>query len=154
MVFHNESEEQPGTAYFLRTGGEGANEQAVDRPPDWATSHGTIWSGAVWAYVTPRYRSAIAGHVVEGPTTPVCRPNVACTRPFANATVLVLDSTNHNTVGTAVTNGRGNFLVRVSPGDYLVHMQVVDFPRCPEVQVKVRRRHVIVVHIDCDTGIR
>ncbi len=119
-----------------------------------ASCLGLTWSGAAWAQGAPRYGSGITGHVVEGPTTPVCRPNVACTRPFANATVLVLDPTNRNTVGTAVTNGRGKFHVQVPPGDYLVHVQVVDFPRCPEVQATVRRRHLTDVNIDCDTGIR
>jgi hypothetical protein len=62
-----------------------------------------ICSATAWAQVrAPRYGSGIAGHVVEGPTTPVCRPNVPCTRPFANATILVLDSTNRSTVGTGV----------------------------------------------------
>ena len=115
-----------------------------------------IWSAAAWAGPgrVPRYGSGIMGHAVEGPTTPVCRPSVPCTRPFANATVLVLDRTNRNTVGTAVTNRRGNFRVRVLPGVYLVHVQVVDFPRCPEVEATVRRQHFTVVRIDCDTGIR
>ena len=36
-----------------------------------------ICSATAWAEVrAPRYGSGIAGHVVEGPTTPVCRPNV------------------------------------------------------------------------------
>ena len=120
-----------------------------------ASCLGAIWSTAAWAQVgAPGYRSGIVGHVVEGPTTPVCRPNVTCTRPFANATILVLDSTNRSTVGTVVTNGRGNFRVRVPPGAYLVHVQVVDFPRCPEAQATVRRHHFTLARIDCDTGIR
>ena len=114
-----------------------------------------ICSATAWAQVrAPRSGSGIAGHVVEGPTTPVCRPNVPCTRPFANATILVLDSTNRSTVGTGVTNRRGNFRVRVPPGAYLVHVQVVDFPRCPEAQATVRRHHFTFARIDCDTGIR
>ncbi len=113
-----------------------------------------IWGTAEWAQAgAPPYRSGIAGHVVEGPTTPVCRPGVPCTRPFANATIRVLDQ-NRNTVGTAVTNRRGNFRVQVPPGAYLVHVQVVDFPRCPEIQATVRPRHFTAVHMDCDTGIR
>ena len=113
-----------------------------------------IWSNAAWAQVgAPGYRSGIVGHVVEGPTTPVCRPGVPCTRPFANATILVLDQ-NRNTAGTAVTNRHGNFRVQVPPGAYLVHVQVVDFPRCPEIQATVRPRHFTAVRMDCDTGIR
>jgi hypothetical protein len=126
----------------------------------------TIGSATAWAQadrappgtrstvVVTGYGPGVAGQIIEGPTTPVCRPNIPCTRPFANATVLVLDGTNRNTVGTAVTNARGNFLVSVPPGAYLVHVQVVDFPRCPEVQPTVGSSNFALVHVFCDTGIR
>jgi hypothetical protein len=104
--------------------------------------------------VVPRYGPGVAGQIIEGPTTPVCRPNIPCTKPFANATVLVLDGTSRNSVGTAVTNARGNFIVSVPPGAYLVHVQVADLPRCPEAQATVGPGNFTVVHIDCDTGIR
>jgi hypothetical protein len=119
------------------------------------TSCLAIWNTTAWAQAgAPAYRSGITGHVVEGPITPVCRPGVPCTRPFANATIQVVDSATRNTAGTAVTNRRGNFRVEVPPGSYLVHVQVVDFPRCPEVQAVVRGHHYTAVRIDCDTGIR
>jgi hypothetical protein len=119
----------------------------------------TMGSTAVWArgpstIVVTGYGPGVAGQVIEGPTTPVCRPNVPCTRPFANATVLVRDSTSHNTIGTAVTNRIGNFLVSVPSGAYVVHVQVVDLPRCPEVPVTVGPSNFAVVHVSCDTGIR
>ena len=67
--------------------------------------------------------------------------------------VLVRD-TNGSTIGTAVTNARGNFLVSVPSGSYIVHVQVVDRPRCPEVQVMVGPSNFTLVHLSCDTGIR
>jgi hypothetical protein len=106
------------------------------------------------AVVVTGYGPGVAGHVIEGPATPACRPNIPCTRPFANATVLVLDGTNRNTVGTAVTNARGNFLVSVPPGTYLVHVQVADLPKCPELQATVGPSKFALVHVSCDTGIR
>jgi hypothetical protein len=102
-----------------------------------------------------RRSGVIMGNVTEGPTTPVCRPNVPCTRPFANATIEVLDRATRNPVGTAITNHLGNFRVAVLPGAYLVHVRVVGlFPRCPEAEAVVRRRHLTRVKVACDTGIR
>jgi len=113
---------------------------------------------AISAIATPAaaasHASGIAGHVVEGPITPVCLPNVPCTRPFANATVLVLDAVSRAAVARAVTDMRGNFRVRVRPGAYLAHVQVIDFPRCPEVPARVRKHRFTFVRIACDTRLR
>lgn len=114
----------------------------------------TIGPSATWGLDRAR-PGVIGGNVTEGPTTPVCRPNIPCTRPFSNATIQVLDSATRNPVGMAVTNRFGNFRVAVLPGRYLVHVQVVGlFPRCPEVGAVVRQRHVTRVKVACDTGIR
>ncbi len=126
-----------------------------------------IGSGVAWAaqinpapshdpptLVVPGYGPGIAGQVIEGPTTPVCRPNTACTRPYADATVLMLDRKNDTSVGATVTNTSGNFLVTVPPGVYLVHVLVVDFPRCNEVQATVGQNNFTLVQVICDTGIR
>jgi len=43
------------------------------------------------ALVVPGYGPGVAGHVIEGPNTPVCRPDIPCKKPFANASVLILD---------------------------------------------------------------
>lgn len=115
----------------------------------------TIGTSATWGVDGAlRHRGVIMGNITEGPTTPVCRPNTRCTRPFANATIQVLDDATRNPVGTAVTNRFGNFRVAVPPGAYLVHVQVVDFPRCPEVKAVVRPLRLTRVKIACDTGIR
>ena len=126
---------------------------AVWMTPTWAQSNRSHSRDAGAAALTS-YGPGVAGQVIEGPTTPVCRPNVPCTRPFANATILVLDGTNRNTVGTAVTNAHGNFIVSVPPGAYLVHVQVVDLPRCPEIQATVGPSKFTAVQVSCDTGIR
>jgi hypothetical protein len=119
----------------------------------------TVGGTAVWArgaspVVVAGYGPGVAGQVLEGPTTPVCRPNIPCTRPFANATIHVQDSATQNPVGTAVTNTRGNFLVSVPQGTYIVRVQTGPLPRCPEVSAAVGPTNFTLVHISCDTGIR
>ena len=107
------------------------------------------------ALVVPGYGPGIAGHVFEGPVTPVCRPNVPCTKPFADASVLILDRTDREAVGNAVTNTGGSFIVSVPPGAYVVHVGTVGiFPRCPEVQATVGQLDFTLVQLSCDTGIR
>lgn len=114
-----------------------------------------IGTSATWgADGALRRPGVIMGKVTEGPTTPVCRPHIPCARPFANATIQVLDSATRNPVRTAVTNRFGNFRVVVRPGAYLVHVQVVDFPRCPEAKAVVRSLRLTRVKIACDTRIR
>src|SRR5262245_16442763 len=62
----------------------------------------------------PGFGPGLAGNVSRGPTSPACQVNIPCTRPFAGATVLVVDSTDPaSVVGTAVANPRGNFIVSV-----------------------------------------
>jgi hypothetical protein len=121
----------------------------------------TAWAGAqieqapaqdLLTLVVPGYGPGIAGRVVEAPITPVCRPNTACTGPFADATVLILDPKTRFTVGTAVTNASGHFIVTLPPlGSYVVHVKTVDFPRCPEVQAEVEQLDFTLVQISCDT---
>ena len=87
-----------------------------------------VWARGPTPLVVAGYGPGVAGQVIEGPTTPVCRPNIPCTRPFANATVHVQDSATQNPVGTAVTNARGNFLVSVPQGAYIVRVQTGALP--------------------------
>jgi hypothetical protein len=101
----------------------------------------------------PGYGPGIAGNVSVGPTTPICLPHVPCTRPFVDAHVEIFDNL-HQPVASAISNDRGNFLVSVPSGEYIVHIQVVDFPRCPEAQVTVAGKSFSLVDINCDTGIR
>ena len=101
----------------------------------------------------PGYGPGVAGHVTLSPTTPVCQPGVPCVKPFAGATVQVLDS-SRDLVGSAVTNTSGAFIVSVPHGQYLIHVLTVDFPRCPEVPVVVGTDYFTLVKVPCDTGIR
>jgi hypothetical protein len=101
----------------------------------------------------PGYGPGIAGQIVVGPTAPVCRPEIPCTRPFAGARVEILDNLRR-LVASAISNKSGNFIVSVPSGDYIVHVQVVDFPRCEEANVTVGPSLFVLAAIECDTGIR
>jgi hypothetical protein len=121
----------------------------------WAAQVESAPAPGVPALIAPGYGPGIAGQVVEGPVTPVCRPNVSCTKPFADASVLILDGTDRETVGEAVTNIGGSFVVSVPPGAYVVHVRTDgSFPRCPEVQATVGQLDFTLVQLSCDTGIR
>lgn len=104
--------------------------------------------------VVPIFGPGIAGNVSEGPTVPVCGTGVPCTRPFANAILLILDQTTRALVGKAQSNSSGNFIVSVPEGGYVVHVMTVDFPFCPEESVTVAVHNFSLTQINCDTGIR
>jgi len=114
------------------------------------------FSQASPALVVPGFGPGVAGNISEGPIYPVCPVNVPCTKPFAGARVLVLGSTNPDSVvGMAVTNALGNFIVSVPAGDYLVRVQVPGFfPRCGDAKATLGARAFTLVQIECDTGIR
>ena len=101
----------------------------------------------------PGYGPGVAGHVSMSPIMPVCQVGVPCSKPFAGATVQILDSTR-DVVGSAVTNTSGAFIVSVPHGQYLIHILTVDFPRCPEVPVIVGTEYFTLANVQCDTGIR
>ena len=103
----------------------------------------------------PGYGPGIAGQVTRAPLTPVCRPEIPCSGPYAKAQVQVLDAPDAtNVLASAVTNDEGNFVLSVPPGDYIVRVQVTDFPICPDAGAHVGKRGFDLVTIDCDTGIR
>jgi hypothetical protein len=101
----------------------------------------------------PGYGPGVAGHVTLSPIMPVCQIGVPCSKPFAGATVQILDSTR-DVVGSAVTNSSGAFIVSVPHGQYLLHVLTVDFPRCPEVPIIVGTEYFTLTNVQCDTGIR
>jgi hypothetical protein len=96
----------------------------------------------------------IAGTVSEGPTTPVCVPEVPCTRPIANALLQIFDYTTHAMVGTVRSNSSGNFTISVPDSEYLVQVMTVNFPLCPEQVVAVTGQNFALTQVSCDTGIR
>jgi hypothetical protein len=107
------------------------------------------------ALVVPGYGPGIAGHVIEAPIARHCTPGIPCSRPVANATVLIVDRKTRETVGTAVTNVSGNFLVTVPPNNYLLQVETDGtFPRCPQAEATAGLTDFVPVQITCRSGIR
>jgi hypothetical protein len=123
---------------------------------------GAMSIAAPVSLVVPGFGPGVAGTVVVGPTAPVCLPEQPCDRPFAGARVMVLtvDPTAHVPteipVGIAVTNAQGNFIVSAPPGDYAVQIDTAPdhLPICTPVAVTVSGRHLTLVEVQCDTGMR
>lgn len=129
-----------------------ASLAAIGGAGAWSAQPSQVLLDNLPALVVPGYGPGIAGQVSEGPT-PSCQPNTSCISPFSDAIVLILDPTNRITIASAVTNTSGNFILSVGPGTYIVHIKVVDFPRCPEVQATVGQRDFALVQITCNTSI-
>ncbi|HEX5127617.1 MAG TPA: hypothetical protein VFW00_12805 [Rhodocyclaceae bacterium] len=107
--------------------------------------------------VAPTYVPGIAGHIVEGPITPVCSVNQPCTQPMAKAVLQMLDKSSGKLIGQAISNASGNFIDTVPAGSYVVHVSLPATPialRCPDTDIVVTSSAFTFVNIVCDTGIR
>jgi len=130
---------------------------SIGSVPAWAAAQvdTNLPIGDTPAVVVPGYGPGIAGHVIEAPIARHCIPGIPCSRPVVNATVLIVDRKTRETVGTAVTNASGNFLVTVPHNLYLLQVEAVGtFPRCPLAQATVGLTDFTPVQITCDSGIR
>jgi len=130
---------------------------SIGSAPAWAAAQvdTNLSTADAPALVVPGYGPGIAGHVIEAPIARHCTPGIPCTSPVVNATVLIVDRKTRETVGTAVTNANGNFLVTVPHNLYLLQVETVGtFPRCPQVQATVGLTDFAPVQITCDSGIR
>ncbi len=117
-----------------------------------SSAYAAVPSDSAWV-VVPGYGPGVAGHVTLSPSTPVCRVGIPCERPYERAIVQLLDL-NRQVIGGAVTNPQGAFIVSAPPGDYIVHIMTVDFPRCPEANLTVGKAFFTLTSIVCDTGLR
>jgi hypothetical protein len=98
--------------------------------------------------------SGIAGVVLRGPITPVCRAELPCSGPAAHVLVKVLRADRF--VSSVWTDPQGRFRVVVAPGMYTV---TVKSPRGPAVRTYSQRVKVLLdrftrVRFTLDTGIR
>ena len=103
-----------------------------------------------------RFGPDVAGNVTVGPSLPVCRPDIPCEKPLADASVQIisLNDDRKEVVGLAVTNTPGYFVVSVPRGDYLVHVETGFLPQCADVKITVGKQWLTFVTIDCDSGLR
>jgi hypothetical protein len=93
--------------------------------------------------------SGLHGHVRIGPTTPVCRVDIPCSKPAAGVTI----SFTRNARVTRVKTGlKGGYSVRLAPGRYRVRSNVGLSIRPAEARVVEGK--VLSLNFSIDTGIR
>jgi hypothetical protein len=97
----------------------------------------------------PRVGTGISGSVRRGPIRPVCVAGVACDAPAAG--VLVEIDSGRTAVARLRTGKDGRFLVRATPGMYVVRLVA---KRAAPVVVRVRTGVFSRVALTVDTGIR
>jgi hypothetical protein len=98
--------------------------------------------------------TGLAGTVLRGPVTPVCRVDQPCDEPFSATFTVRQDG---RTVTTFHSDTKGHFEFRIAPGQYLV----VPAPDAPIIspamqvkQVEVASSGLTAVVLQFDTGIR
>ncbi len=102
--------------------------------------------------------SAISGLVLEGPISPVSKPNVPNEQPLAGAPVTITNAANSTIVATVTSDTAGKLLVRVNAGSYMLTAGEIangSFPRPPQAQViQVPNNTTVYDTLHYDTGIR
>jgi hypothetical protein len=93
--------------------------------------------------------NGLHGHVRIGPTTPVCRVDIPCTKPAAGVT---LSFTRNARVTRVKTGANGGYSVRLAPGRYRVRANAGLSIRPAEVRVVSGK--ILTLDFAIDTGIR
>jgi len=77
-----------------------------------------------------------------------------CHKPLPEKTVQLVDSTG-KVAASATSDANGKFVVNAKPGKYSLKV-VIDalYPRCPQVEVQVRKHSMADADILCDSGMR
>ena len=98
--------------------------------------------------------SGVRGLVLYGPTCPVQRPGLTCTRPYR--AWITIRREPAGTVATTVRSAaNGRFSARLPPARYLLQPQNGrPYPRAQSRTVTVSRHHFSAVTIRFDSGIR
>jgi hypothetical protein len=100
----------------------------------------------------------IAGNVVAGPTCPVENVTQPCPpEPVQHRLVTVMTPSGAEAARTT-TDSSGNFSVQVTPGNYIVQVQIVrnevGLRQTTPGDVTVHAGETTMIHIELDTGIR
>lgn len=110
--------------------------------------------------LAPKDTSGVTGYIHMGPVCPVERypadPNCA-DKPFADARVNIVAKGGTPSVGSFVSDTKGNFNANLSPGTYIVNVSSQTssmLPRCEGKEVSVLANKFAALDISCDTGIR
>lgn len=110
--------------------------------------------------LVPKATSGVTGYIHMGPVCPVERypadPNCA-DKPFVNAQINIVAKSNNVSVGSFVSDTKGNFTANLSPGVYVVNVSSQTsrmLPMCEQKEVSVLANKFTSLDISCDTGIR
>jgi hypothetical protein len=94
--------------------------------------------------------SGLTGVVTRGPTTPVCRPDLPCSMPYAHAVLLF---SRAGLTRSVRADAKGAYRVGLAPGRYVVRVEGAQFGWRPLFAVVPRGRYARV-NVFVDTGIR
>jgi hypothetical protein len=94
--------------------------------------------------------SGLYGVVTRGPTTPVCRVDVPCTKPYGNSTLVF---TRPGVTRKVTTDAQGKYRVALPAGRWSLRVQDAHFGWRPST-VTVPSGRYAKLNVFVDTGIR
>ncbi len=99
--------------------------------------------------------SGVAGIVSLSPGCPgPQRKDQDCTKPVVGKVVELLDHKG-KVVGKATTGDDGKFAINAKHGKYSLKVNVeAMYPKCPNVDVTIKRHAMTESNIACDSGMR
>lgn len=96
--------------------------------------------------------SGIEGNIAYGPTSPVCKINESCNKPY-NGKILIKSSDKSRVIQTFTTDKNGSFRINIQPGTYYLETKQEFINACGQ-PVKVEIGKFTDINLECDTGIR
>jgi hypothetical protein len=94
--------------------------------------------------------SGLYGVVTRGPTTPVCRVDVPCTKPYGHSTLVF---TRPGVTRKVTTDAQGKYRVALPAGRWSLRVQDAHFGWRPST-VTVPSGRYAKLNVFVDTGIR
>ncbi len=96
--------------------------------------------------------SGIEGKITYGPTSPVCRINEPCEKPYFGE-VLIKSRDSLTLIMVFNTTENGDFKISLKPSTYLIETKQKFIITCNQYVI-VKNNDYTNVSINCDTGIR
>ncbi len=99
--------------------------------------------------------SGVAGMVSLSPGCPgPQRKDQDCTKPVVGKDVELLDRKG-KLIGKATTGDDGKFTINAKHGKYMLKVNVeAMYPKCPNLDVTIKRHAMTDANISCDSGMR
>lgn len=77
-----------------------------------------------------------------------------CHKPLPDKPVQLIDAAG-KVITSAMTDVNGKFTLHAKPGKYSLKVAIdALYPRCPTVEVRVRKRGLTEADVQCDSGMR